>query len=97
MTRNSQGLKTHRYEELLEISSEDAQDLGLEKGEVVRVISRRGEVKVRIQVTDRVPKGVVFMTFHFKESAANILTSSELDPTSKTPELKVATVRIEKI
>ena len=97
MTRNAKGLSTHRSEELLEISIEDARDLSLADGDIVRVFSRRGQIEARIQVTNRVPKGVVFMTFHFKESAANILTSSESDPTSKTPELKVATVRIEKI
>lgn len=97
MTRNAQGLKAHRDEELLEICSEDAQSLNLENGGRVRVSSRRGEVEAKIQITDRVQRGMVFMTFHFKESAANILTNSESDPTSKTPELKVAAVKIKKI
>jgi predicted molibdopterin-dependent oxidoreductase YjgC len=39
----------------------------------------------------------VFMTFHFAESAANIITNPVLDPVSKIPELKVAAVKVEKL
>jgi predicted molibdopterin-dependent oxidoreductase YjgC len=42
-------------------------------------------------------KGVVFMTFHFAESATNLLTNPALDPVSKIPELKVCAVRVEKV
>jgi predicted molibdopterin-dependent oxidoreductase YjgC len=43
------------------------------------------------------PSGVVFMTFHFAESAANILTNPKLDPVAKIPEFKVAAVKVEKL
>lgn len=97
MTRNASGLKAHRDRELVEVNPADAQRLGLEAGDFVRVSSRRGQVEAEIALTDRVPPGVVFMTFHYKEAAANLLTNSAVDPTSKTPELKVAAVSLEKI
>jgi predicted molibdopterin-dependent oxidoreductase YjgC len=43
------------------------------------------------------PSGLVFMTFHFAESAANILTNSKLDPISKIPEFKVSAVKVQKL
>ncbi|MCK4580766.1 MAG: hypothetical protein KAU10_05400, partial [Dehalococcoidia bacterium] len=48
-------------------------------------------------VTDASGPGVVFMTFHFAESPANILTNPKLDPVSKIPEYKVAAVSVEKL
>ena len=47
-------------------------------------------------VTDRVPPGILFMTFHYWESAVNELTNSAYDPISKTAEYKVCAVKIEK-
>jgi len=61
------------------------------------VNSRRGEIITRAKITEALPTGVVFMTFHFAESSANVLTNPELDPVSKIPEFKVAAVRVEKI
>jgi len=96
MTRRSKGLKKVLNEELMEINPDDAKALNLQDADLVKVASRRGEVKSKIRITDRVPKGIVFMTFHFKETAANLLTSSRSCPTAKIPELKVTAVRIEK-
>jgi len=47
-------------------------------------------------VTEMVPPGTIFMPFHFKEGAANVLTNPALDPVSKIPELKVCAVRVER-
>jgi predicted molibdopterin-dependent oxidoreductase YjgC len=49
-----------------------------------------------VTVTDTVPEGVVFMTFHYKESPVNELTNSAFDPVTKTAEFKVCAVRVEK-
>jgi predicted molibdopterin-dependent oxidoreductase YjgC len=95
MTRKG-GLASLRAEELVEIHPGDAESLGLKDGELVKVVSRRGEVKSRIKVTEVSPEGVVCMTFHFAESPTNLLTSSALDPVAKIPETKVCAVRIEK-
>jgi anaerobic selenocysteine-containing dehydrogenase len=83
-------------EELVEINPEDASALGIADGDMVRVISRRGKVSARARVTEVSPAGVVFMTFHFAESPANLLTNPALDPVAKIPEYKVCAVRVEK-
>jgi predicted molibdopterin-dependent oxidoreductase YjgC len=62
----------------------------------MRVSSRRGSVVTRVIVTDRVPAGILFMTFHFWETAVNELTNSAFDPISNTAEFKVCAVKIEK-
>ena len=66
-------------------------------GDLVKIASRRGEVVAKAEVVDRPDKGVVFMTFHFREAAANLLTIAALDPVAKIPEYKVAAVRIEPV
>jgi predicted molibdopterin-dependent oxidoreductase YjgC len=95
MTRKG-GLEQLRDRELVEINPKDAVELGLEDKECVKVISRRGEVKAQIKVTDVSPKGVISMTFHFAESPTNVLTSDAIDPVAKIPETKVCAVRLEK-
>lgn len=97
MTRNCWGLDGVAPEEWVEINPADAASLGVAHGDYVRVTTRRGSVVVRAEVTDRVPKGVTFITFHYTEAAGNLLTNSALDPVSKTPEYKVCAVRVEKV
>ncbi len=75
---------------------EDATALGIEHGEIIRVSSRRGEVKVKARVTPEVPKGMVWMAFHFREGNANWLTNPAFDPVTQTAEYKACAVRIEK-
>jgi formate dehydrogenase alpha subunit len=82
--------------ELTEISPEDACRLGVENGGRMRVTSRRGSVVTTAKVTDRVPPGILFMTFHYWETAVNELTNSAFDPISKTAEYKVSAVKVEK-
>jgi predicted molibdopterin-dependent oxidoreductase YjgC len=97
MTRKVKGLNFLDGEERVQINPEDADRLGIDDGERVRVLSRRGEVKARSRVTDVTPVGVITMSFHFTETRTNLLTNPALDPVSKIPELKVAAVRVEKI
>jgi len=97
MTRKVAGLNVIEPEAAVEINPEDASRLGISQGDKVKISSRRGEVIVKAKVTDSFAPGVVFMTFHFAESAANILTNPKLDPVSKIPELKVAAVKVEKL
>jgi len=94
MTRKVEGLNILKGEGI-EINPHDAKALGVKDGETVKVISRRGEVKARARVTEASPVGVVFMTFHFAESPANMLTNPAVDPVAKIPEYKVCAVRIE--
>ncbi len=96
MTRKVPGLNILRGEELVEINPNDAEALGILEGERVQLMSRRGKVMAKAKVTENSPPGVVFMTFHFAESATNLVTNPALDPVAKTPELKVCAVRLEK-
>ena len=97
MTGAVDGLKELYGEDCIDMCMEDALKLGVENGEKVKVISRRGKIEPKLRITDSCHPGVVFMTFHFGESATNIITNSALDPISKTPEFKVCAVRVEKI
>ena len=96
MSRRCQGLDEIYPKALAEINPSDAKELGVEDGAMVKVASRRGEVEVEAQLTERVPKGTIFMSFHFNEAAANVLTNPALDPVAKIPEYKVCAVRVEK-
>ncbi len=97
MTRKVAGLNIIEPEGVVEISPQDASRFGIAEGDRVKISSRRGEVIAKAKVTDTLSSGVVFMTFHFVESAANVLTNPKLDPVCKTPELKVAAVKVKKI
>jgi len=96
MTRRVPGIKELVPEELMEVSPADAEKLQVRDGDMVRVSSRRGKIKVKVKVTDRSQKGNVFMTFHFPEALSNFLTSEHRDPITGTPEYKVCAVKIEK-
>ena len=96
MTRDVEGMDILNGQELLDIHPQDAESLGIDNGQKVKVFSRRGKVSVRANVTDKCPPGVVSMTFHFAETPTNVLTNSALDPVAKIPETKVCAVAIEK-
>ncbi len=96
MTRKVQGLNIFRGEELVMINPEDAAALGIDDGEMVQVISRRGEVTAKARITESSPTGTIAMTFHFVESPTNELTNPAFDPVAKIPEFKVCAVRIKK-
>mgnify|MGYP001154415356 CR=1 FL=1 len=96
MTRRSKGLSEIYPEALVEINPADARALGVADGEMVHVCSRRGQVVAKAQVVDRPDQGVIFMTFHFAEAAANLLTNAALDPIAKIPEFKACAVKVER-
>jgi formate dehydrogenase (NADP+) alpha subunit len=97
MTRKVQGLEQLNSEERLSISPVDARNMGIADDEMLKVSSRRGELKVKAKVTRACPEGVVSMTFHFAEAPVNVLTNAALDPVAKIPETKVCAVRVEKV
>lgn len=97
MTRRSPSLEREAPMAWIEINSEDAKALGIRNSEIVRAITRRGELKVPAKVTQDIKRNEMFMPFHFAECAANKLTNNALDPIAKIPEYKVCAVRVEKI
>ena len=96
-TPYSESLFSMWNEEYAEMNPHDAAQLQLSYGDTVKVHSRRGEAITKIQVTDRVPPGMIWMSFHYKDSPANALTSDAIDPITQTGEYKVCAVQIEKI
>ncbi len=97
MTRRSQVLEESAPSPYVEMNPADAEALHLEDGEIVRASSRRGRITLPVRITERVYKGMVFMPFHYKEAAANLLTNDALDPVCKIPEAKVCAIKIEKL
>jgi len=98
MTRRVKPIDAVSPEAFMEINPEDARSLDIDDGATVKVSSRRGSITLKAIVTKKLKKGLVFIPFHFKEAAANVLTSSTaLDPVAKIPAFKVSAVRIEKL
>jgi predicted molibdopterin-dependent oxidoreductase YjgC len=87
-----------RRGESLDVSPEDAATYDLTEGEVVRVVSRRGQVEVPVRVDQSLRPGLTFMTLHFQDDVAtNLLTIDATDPKSGTAEFKATAIRIEKL
>lgn len=97
MSRRSKGIGELHSHELAMMSPEDARAYGIKDGDTIEVESRRGKVRSTVQVTDHVPPGNIFMTFHFAETPTNLLTNSATDPVCKIPELKVCAVKVSKV
>ncbi|MFH1185818.1 MAG: molybdopterin dinucleotide binding domain-containing protein, partial [Chloroflexota bacterium] len=97
LSRRSVGLNAVVPEGEIELNAEDAADLKIAAGDLVRVTSRRGTVTGAVRLSDRLPRGMVFMNFHFAEIPANALTGDAVDPVAKIPEYKVSAVRVERV
>ncbi len=98
LTRRVQGLLELAPRLEVAIHPSDARRLGVDTGARIRVASRRGELTGHACVTEAVRPGAVFVPFvKLEESAANFLTNSAFDPSSKIPEYKVCAVRVERI
>ncbi|NLG66570.1 MAG: hypothetical protein GX536_02535 [Actinobacteria bacterium] len=96
-TRNSIGLEELFPEELIEMNAADAEPLGIKSGDLVRAISRRGEITLRAWVNERATPGLCWMAFHFVEACGNVLTIDAYDPVTETAEYKVCAIRVEKV
>ncbi len=80
----------------IEINPDLAAELDIQRGEYVRLVSRRSDAVVMATPTQRVPKNMIFLPFHFHD-CANRLTLGLLDPHSRQPAYKQSAVRIEKL
>ncbi|CAB5077754.1 unannotated protein [freshwater metagenome] len=81
-------------EDILDIHESDAQLRGIADGSWVRLSSRVGETVLKARITSEVPAGVVYTTFHFPESGANVITTDYSDWATNCPEYKVTAVDI---
>ena len=87
-----------RRGETLDLSPEDAAELDVEPGEIVRVSSRRGSIEAPVRFDTALRPGLAFMTFHFPDEIdVNLLTIDATDPKSGTAEFKATAVRVEKL
>jgi formate dehydrogenase major subunit len=98
------GVQTEHYAtpirrpETLNLSPEDASQLGVAEGEAVRVSSRRGSLEVPVHVDETLRAGLAFMTIHFPDQVAtNVLTLDAWDPKSGTAEFKATAIRVDKL
>ncbi len=81
-------------EDILELHPSDAELRGIKDGSMASLTSRVGGTTMRVKVTDRVPPGVVYSTFHFPVSGANVITTEHSDWATNCPEYKVTAVQI---
>jgi len=95
-TRRTENNQWHS-EDRLEIHPHDAEDRGLNSDDWVGIKSRAGETVLRALVSDRVQPGVVYTTFHFPESGANVITTDNSDWATNCPEYKVTAVQVTKV
>jgi formate dehydrogenase major subunit len=84
-------------EDRLEIHPHDAEERGIVEGDWVGVRSRAGETVLRARVSERVQPGVVYTTFHFPESGANVITTDNSDWATNCPEYKVTAVQATRV
>jgi formate dehydrogenase major subunit len=96
-TGRSQGIDYLLSEETLEVHPKDVEAWALSDGGWCRMSSARGAVQVKVEATERSPRGTVFASFSFNDVPVNVLTGSGYDPITETAELKVCPVRIEAI
>jgi formate dehydrogenase major subunit len=95
-TRRTENNRWHD-EDRLEIHPHDAEERGIAEGDWVGITSRAGETVLRARVTERVQPGVVYTTFHFPESGANVITTENSDWATNCPEYKVTAVQATRV
>lgn len=95
-TRRTENNAWHS-EDRLELHPQDAEDRGVVDGDWVGIASRAGDTVLRAIVTERMQPGVVYTTFHFPESGANVITTDASDWATNCPEYKVTAVQISKV
>jgi formate dehydrogenase major subunit len=92
-TRRTANVLWH-HEDVVEIHVHDAETRGITTGQPVTITSRVGETVLRAKISDRVPQGVVYTTFHYPGSGANVITTDFSDWATNCPEYKVTAVEL---
>ncbi|HWW32143.1 MAG TPA: formate dehydrogenase subunit alpha [Steroidobacteraceae bacterium] len=101
LTQYNVGAQTRRTgnvvwhaEDVLEIHPHDAEERGISDGDWVGLTSRAGDTVLRAKVSTRIAPGVVYTTFHFPETNANVVTTENSDWATNCPEYKVTAVEV---
>ncbi len=94
-TRRTENVAWHP-EDVLEIHPHDAEVRGIRHGGLVSISSRMGATTLRADVTERIPQGVVYTTFHHPVTGANVITTENSDWATNCPEYKVTAVQVTK-
>ena len=97
MTRRATVLDALEPEPEVHVSPADLQSLQVSAGDLIRVVTRRGEIALAARVDPKLPAGMIFIPFCFNEAPANMLTNPALDPYGKIPELKFSAARLETV
>lgn len=92
-TRRTENVRWHS-EDRLELHPHDAEERGIRQDDWVGIESRAGQTVLRASITERVQPGVVYTTFHFPESGANVITTDNSDWATNCPEYKVTAVQV---
>jgi formate dehydrogenase major subunit len=95
-TRRTANIRWHQ-EDRLEIHPADAEDRGIRDGDAVSIESRAGVTVLRASVSERVQPGVVYTTFHWPASGANVVTTENSDWATNCPEYKVTAVQVTRV
>ena len=95
-TRRTENSRWHD-EDRVEIHPHDAQERGIAEGDWVGIESRAGDTVLRARVTERMQPGVIYTTFHFPESGANVITTENSDWATNCPEYKVTAVQATRV
>ncbi|MCA9854251.1 MAG: molybdopterin-dependent oxidoreductase, partial [Dehalococcoidia bacterium] len=81
-------------EDVLEIHPWDAENRGINDGDLVELASRAGTTTLPAQISERMQPGVVYTTFHFPQTGANVVTTEFADWATDCPEYKVTAVQV---
>ena len=94
MTSRSVALSSQEPDAIVAMHPKDIGEMGLRKGERVRVKTRRGSISLKLRADRNVTKGMIFIPFCFSDAPANVLTNPKLDPVGKIPEFKFCAAKI---
>jgi formate dehydrogenase major subunit len=95
-TRRTANSQWHA-EDVLDIHPHDAEVRGIENGDWVGLTSRAGDTVLRARITEKIAPGVVYTTFHFPETNANVVTTDNSDWATNCPEYKVTAVQVVRV
>jgi len=95
-TRRTENGRWHEVDRL-ELHPHDAEDRGIKEGDLVEIASRAGSTVLPAKITERVQPGVVYTTFHYPTSGANVVTTDNSDWATNCPEYKVTAVQVSRV